>query len=293
MQQLKCLLFIVILTCLAVSNLFSNEIDDKTFDEVLHEKLPLSPRQIETLKRLQESRQEILTGRPANVRVRTVSLDTQPGMAPTKIVMLPAYSTSIVFFDQTGATWPVKRAISGNPGAFAVEEPNDKEQQTNIVTASCISDSGHSNLTIELSEMDMPIMFPIVIASSYKGTPTIDGIVTIRINRSGPNAKPPVVEPRPADPVSNEMISYIDSVAPEDATPIEFDPPNKDIQAWRQGKHLYLRTANPIIWPAWSGAVRGPGEIRVYELKDVPAILLSCEGKIKRFTIRNSDNQAK
>jgi hypothetical protein len=263
----------------------------KAFNEAIQESMPLSPVQIEQIKRMQEERKTVLTGHPANVRVRTVQLNILPGMEPTKIIMLPAYSTSIAFFDQTGAIWPVKKAISGNPAAFAVDEPADKKSPNNIVTASCISDSGHSNLTIQLAAMDMPMTFPLQIAATYKKTPTIDGIVAVRINGFGPNAKPPVVEPRPKDPVSDDMISYLDGISPKNAEIVELDPPNKGVIAWQQGKQLFLRTSSPILWPAWTAAVRGPADTRVYELPDVPSILLSCDGQIKRYIIKSKNHK--
>ncbi len=272
-------------------NLYAAENDkEKAFKEVLQESMPLSPSQIERLKRVQEERQIAITGKPANVRARTVSMNIQPGMKLVDIIMLPAYSTTISFFDQTGAIWPVKRATAGNPSAFQVLETAGKEESTNIVTTSCVSDSGHSNLTVVLTGLDIPIMFPIKIAASRKkNPPEIDGSLIVRISGFGPNANPPVVEPRPKDPVSDAMISYLDGVAPEGAQLAELDPPNKDITAWRSGGLLFLRTQNPIIWPAWTSAVRGPGQVRVYEVQDVSSILVSSDGRIKRYAIKTKE----
>jgi intracellular multiplication protein IcmK len=157
--------------------------------------ITLSPAQIEQIKRMQEERQETRIGRPAKVRVRTITLNVAPGMTPEKIITLSGYATSLSFFDQTGAIWPVKKAKSGNPKAFYIEEPEDKNADPkNTLTTLCIAESGHSNLTVELLGMDLPIMFPLVTAPSYKKKPSIDGIVIVRITSFGPMAKHPVVE---------------------------------------------------------------------------------------------------
>lgn len=267
--------------------------DDETKKEnlvrrLVQETMPLSPGQIEQIKRMQEERQQVITGRSAKVITRTVPLNIQPGMTPVKITTLPAYSTSIAFFDQTGAIWPVKRATTGNPKAFYVPETKEKDADpTNNITISCASDSGHSNLTVELIGMDMPIMFPLVIAPTYKKKPTIDGVVIVRINAFGPLANPPVVEPRPTDPVSDDMISYLDGITAKGAEIAQLEPADKNVTVWRKGKQLFLRTSNPILWPAWTAAVRGPGGTRVYEMPDVSSILLSCDGQIKRYTIKS------
>lgn len=261
-------------------------LQDQAFKKVVKEQMPLTPEQLELIKRMQEERQQVITGRPAKVLNRTIPLNVQPGMSPKKITTLPAYSTSIAFFDQTGAIWPVKKAKTGNPKAFYIEEATEKgTEPTNNVTISCLSDSGHSNLTVELLGLDMPIMFPLVIAPKYKKKPTIDGIVIVSINGFGPLAKPPVVEPRPTDPVSDDMISYLDGVTVKGAQVAQLEPANKNVTVWRKGKQLFLRTSNPILWPAWTAAVRGPGGTRVYEMPDVSSILLSCDGQVKRYTI--------
>ncbi len=142
----------------------SNVNKSKAFQEVLQENMLLTPAQIEQIKRMQEEREEVIAGRPANVIIRTVNLDVQPGMTPPIITTLPGYSVSITIIDQTGSPWPVKDATPGNPKVFHVPEPKDKKNPTNIITVSCKLDRGHSNLTIELLDMDMPIMFPLQIA---------------------------------------------------------------------------------------------------------------------------------
>jgi intracellular multiplication protein IcmK len=277
---------------LNITGAFANDLKKKIIENAVDESMPLTPAQIEQIKRIQEERQEAITGRPAKIRVRTITLNIQPGMTPEKIITLPGYATSLSFFDQTGATWPVKVAKPGNPSAFHIEESKEKgKKPTNIITFSCVSENGHSNLTIQLEGMDMPLVFPLKIAATYKKTPTIDGIVAVRVNGFGPNAKPPVVEPRPKDPVSDDMVSYLDGISPKDAEIAELDPPNKDVTAWRQGKQLYLRTSNPILWPAWIAAVRGPADTRVYELPQVSSILLSCDGQIKRYTIKSKTHK--
>jgi intracellular multiplication protein IcmK len=260
----------------------------QAYNEILQNNMALSPSQIEQIKRMQEERQEAIIGRPAKVRVRTITLNVAPGMAPEKIITLPGYATSLSFFDQTGAIWPVKKARPGNPKAFYIEEPEEKNSDPiNTVTASCIANNGHSNLTVELSGMDLPIMFPLVMAPSHKKKPTIDGIVIVRIKSFGPMAKPPVVEPRPADPVSDDLISFLDGISPNGAQRADIEPPNKNITVWKKADQLFLRTSNPVLWPAWTAAVRGPGGTRVYEMPNVTSILASSDGQITRYTIKS------
>jgi hypothetical protein len=278
----------------SIGSVCADEGDTKkaAFKQTLQELMPLTPEQIEVLMRLQEERQEAVVGRPAITHNRSVTLTIQPGMNPEDIITLPGYATMIAFYDQTGAVWPVKTATTGNPKAFVIADPQDKENPTNIITTSCVKESGHSNLTVELQDLDIPLMFPIKIAVARKKVPPrIDGILTVRINRFGPRAKPPVVEPRPADPVSDNMISYLDGVAPKEAELVQIEPPNTEITVWKQGGLTILRTKNPILWPAWTSAIRGPGQTRVYELPDVSTILVSSDGQIKKYTITGKAKQ--
>lgn len=262
---------------------------DGEFDEAMNNVAILKPEQIEKILRDEEDRKKVIIGKPANVIMRSITLNMEPGAKPQKIITLPAYSTSIAFFDRTGAVWSIKKVKSGNPGAFHVEQP-DKKEKSNILTVSCISDAGHSNLTIELLGLDVPIMFPIVIAPSYKKkVPTIDGVVLARIDQFGPNAKPPVLEPGPQDPVTDEMLSYLDGISPDKNEILTIEPINRSMQAWRSGEKIYLRTTQgALIWPAWQAAVRGSGETRVYEIpKNVISILFSSNGRIERYTLKN------
>ena len=53
----------------------------------------------------------------------------------------------------------------------------------------------------------------------------------------------------------------------------------EDMDMWRYGGSLYLRTYSPVVWPAWDLLVNGSEGLILYKLPDVPNVLVSVDGK--------------
>ena len=259
----------------------------RRFEEALKKVMPVSPGQVQQAQEKKKARKRVIRGKPAKIVNRTINLVVQPGMETPVIRILQGYVTTLAFFDESGAPWPMAVSSPGNPELLEVIRPKTEDYKPgNLLTVSPKEEGGHSNVALALETLTLPVNFRFEAEeNSVRKPPVIDGIVTVQVAAMGPRANPPIPGKRPRDPVTRNLLSYIDGIAPAGALPVSIEPRRGDLEAWRQDGRLVLRTQHPVIWPD-GAVVRGPTGIRVYEVSMVKSILVSIEGKITRLKVR-------
>ncbi len=287
------LLFFCFLAAFPCNSVFASEgatggpEKNKAFERTLKGQFPMTTDQIMKFKqRMKDTKRTLHRGDPPplmNSRTRRLRFETG-GVLPI-VRIAPGYVTTISFFDCTGQPWPVTSVVLGNPNYYSVKRP---EKQKNVITVSALKKYVDSNLALTFKGQDMPATIQLKTVSGEKET---DSLVVFRADRRGPNAVEPTIGPEPEPTLDSVLVSFLDNVPPESAKRMRlmpgpmsgsYDPEKaenvKNIALWSYKDSLYLRTRDPLVWPAWNTIAKGPGGVRVYKLSKVPSLMLSRSG---------------
>jgi intracellular multiplication protein IcmK len=262
-------------TCFAAST--DDEMIQQKFDESKTELLPLTPEQIKSYqKRLQETEKAIRVTPPPKIISLTKRISLTPGSEIPKVNMAPGYVTSLVFYDVTGAPWPVTSQTSGNNDFFQVTRP--EVLPGNLLVISPKTNHASTNLVLTLTGHDLPVTLQLKTVDHAKDWET-EGLIAFQIDQRGPNAFSPQVGETIKSSASQTIMSFVDNIPPKDAKILIADPEYTGLSAWMFKEKIYVRTHHSLLWPAWDQTASGAGgRLKVYSLPLVPSIMISIDG---------------
>lgn len=246
--------------------------------------LPLRPELIIDLNRrrnaVARAQAQPPTGRFATPVTDAVRVSLSASGNPVELFTNQGVVSAISFFDRTGAAWPVASYVIGDEAAFQVYP---MQEGSNQLAVSPLTPYAYSNLVVSLVGTSQPISVDI---------DTSDEIVHYRrdvtINAIGPNAEiAPVVSKTPEAPLRSSdglMMALVQGAPiPPDARELVTDDP--DVEAYRIGDFLYVRTNQVLISPSYDAAISGPGGINAYRLRPAPVVLITRGGQVTRVRI--------
>jgi len=266
--------------------------EDEIFLRSLQGVFPLDPGQIGQIRQKQDALEEATTRTPvARISSESRALLLEPGKVSAPITLTPGYVGSVVFFDITGAPWPVARAVIGNEKLFSLignTDANRFSAETGEVLPTDATDShvlyitplrehANSNILVHLQGASRPVIVQLVSSPSSRSSREHDGIVSFMVSARGPHAKPPIFETTNPS-ISAAMMSILDGVPPQGSEHVKLSPEPAGVKAWRHEGKLYLRSAHSLVWPAYVAYAEGSGMF-VYELPDMPSIIVSQDGR--------------
>jgi intracellular multiplication protein IcmK len=257
----------------------SSPLQEKAFQNLSRQALPMSPGQIVQLKQMLAEAQRA-SAAPADTPPRPV-LTTQianlaPGSIPPVIRLQQGFVTSIVFVDASGANWPIVSCNLGNPKAFNLLQ---WEPGSNTIKIQALSMYTYGNLAVNLKGLSTPVMLTLM-----PGQKTVDYRVDLRIPRLGPESKPDVSGAFLPASANNILLSVLDGVAPPGAKPLDVE--GGDCQAWEIGNKMYLRTELTVLSPSWIAVMSSPDGTKAYEMVKSPDVLVSKYGKTMNLSIK-------
>lgn len=257
-------------------------IGQKAFRQSLKNRFPMSPEQIETLKRrMKETKQTLRRNGPPNMKSRSRKLSFETGEKPPALNIAPGYVTTVSFVDSTGQPWPITSVILGNPNYYSVKRPKGEES---IITISARKKFVDSNLALTFKDQDMPATIQMKTVSGKKDT---DSLIVFKAQGRGPNARAPAIGPGPKPTINDILMSFLDRVPPGQAKRVKLKPQEENMSLWSYQDFLYFRTEYPVLWPAWMTVARGVSGVRVYKLPRVTSLMVSRNGKTESFQIRS------
>ena len=89
---------------------------------------------------------------------------------------------------------------------------------------------------------------------------------------------------------SSVMLAFLDHTPPSEAVRIPLEP-QEGMTLWEYRKTYYLRTRDSLMWPAWSAVVNGAGGIRCYEVQKTPRLLVSRDGVIETYRVKDTRHE--
>jgi intracellular multiplication protein IcmK len=250
----------------------------KSYDRAATGLLPLSPDQIrdfmKRLERTQEASQAPSAGTPKGLtRLMPISLD--PGVSPPQINLNAGFVTTITITDTSGEPWPILDVGIG--GNFEV---SPTPAGTHVVRIMPLTRVGVGNLSIMLKDLPTPVIFRLA-----SGGPTVDLRYDARIEKSGPNVKPSLVERSRPQQGDDALAQFLETSPPAGAKRIKVGGLDARTKAWAVGDKVYVRTPLTLLSPAWNASMVSPDGTSVYEIGSAPVLLMSDNGALVRAQI--------
>lgn len=288
------------------------------------EQFPLSPKEIQWIKQqMQDDQYAIHKGAPLQIQNPSLPVSLGPGAKVPTIVLSPGYVTTISVVGEDGSPWPVtSRQIGGGSsfdvsavsqdmgaprgqpaaeggvaetrsGAASSLEPAGAKPKfvpdrlpSNLLTISPLYFGSSSNLVLTLKGVSTPLMVNVVADGPH--AKTVDGMVTLRVNRHGPDAPPPMYAPPPPSAVNPDLMLFLAQTPPKGAVRLRASGAF-GVKAWSWNGRVIVRTRVPLLSPAWTAEVRQDGAT-VYDLPKTRVLMLrddmsAAEGTWKMRTV--------
>jgi len=240
---------------------------------------PFTPAEIRELHRDFDETRKAKAQKPVTVipRISSISVDLSPGSTPPIVRSMQDEPTTLVFFDSTGAPWPLAAVPRMGSNAFAVQWL--KGTPDVVITAESAYES--TGMAVFLEGLATPIMIKLTSGEPDSNAKVryVDYRLDLRIPGRGPNAKAPLLGPGRIGMYNDALQGFLDGTPPSDAKTvrIEGEPPAHTV-VWQMGDSLYLRT--PLeIRSAFDQTMSSADGMHVYKLAPTPLVTVSEGGQ--------------
>lgn len=244
----------------------------------LREQVPLSPEEIRMVRQALDdaAKAENAPLKNPKLQMRTVDLDID-GQAPLEVHVARGYSSSIVFFDETGAPWPLQTGVDalGDSTAFSAKTVSE---QGHVATFQILKSFAQSNALVVLDGLPVPVVLRLV-GSDDK----VDSRLSVRVPRMGPNAQVRAVFRDEIDNAPADMMAFLNGERMADAVPYQLKGVPGEV-LMRKGQ-LFLRTRANLMSPAPLRSLVSATGYNVYTLPPVTHLLFSVDGEMREAQI--------
>lgn len=240
---------------------------------------PFTPGEIRELHRDFDETRKAKAQKPVTVipRISSISVDLSPGSTPPIVRSMQDEPTTLVFFDSTGAPWPLAAVPRMGSNAFAAQWL--KGTPDVVITAESAYES--TGMAVFLEGLATPIMIKLSSGEPDSNAKVryVDYRLDLRIPGRGPNARAPLLGPGRIGMYNDALQGFLDGTPPSDAksVKIEGEPP-AHTAVWQMGDSLYLRT--PLeIRSAFDQTMSSADGMHVYKLAPTPLVTVSEGGQ--------------
>ncbi|MDR3492496.1 MAG: DotH/IcmK family type IV secretion protein [Gammaproteobacteria bacterium] len=243
---------------------------ETAFNALMHQNIPLTPKQVVRLRQLIDSSQRaaaISPTVPPKPVSTTIMMNLAPGATPPAIRLAQGYVSSLVFVDSTGEGWPIASYDIGDPKATNIQW----DGKSNVLLVQAVSPYGDSNIVVRLIGLMTPITLELV-----AGQRVVDFRSDIHVPGMGPNAKDLPAGSNLPDNANQLLLNILDGVAPPGSKLLTVT--GGDCQAWLFGNKMYLRSRLTVLSPGWIGRMVSPDGMFAYEIQKSSTVLVSQYG---------------
>ncbi|EBB6726063.1 conjugal transfer protein TraN [Salmonella enterica] len=247
--------------------------------------MPLSPEAIKQLRSGLDGVQRSTGMAPVTAvpRIRSLTVNLEPGSSLPMIQVLPNYPGVVNFTDQTGAPWPIAAPpVNGNPAGFQVNYLHDTPSMS--IQARRAYDTG--SVTVYLKGLAVPIV--ISMTSGEPGNPQAsqptDSRLDLRIPRTGPSARPMATPRQKVGLYDNTLQAFLDGVPPKEAQRVKTQGGVPDAQAWQIGDDIYLRSRADLR-DAFDSTLSSADGTHVWKMPVTPYVTFSVQGHSVPLTL--------
>jgi hypothetical protein len=260
-----------------LKDLLQDENRDKKIKAMKENEYPLKPQEILKLREMASSIDKAnnspLAG-PVDFKIKTIDIDVD-APKPIQIMVARGYSSSIMFFDQSGAPWPIEGDIIGDALSFA---STPVEGKSHVGVFEIKRSFSESNALVNLKGLNVPVV--IRLTGSEK---EVDARISVRIPKFGPGAQLSPYVHREIENASPDMLSVLNGDKLNEGKLFELNGVPGTV--WYKNNMLYVRTLANLISPPWKSYMTSPTGYQVYELPPVTNLLFVVDGEMKDATI--------
>lgn len=261
------------------------DLAQRQFELSTEQVLPLTPEQIRAFKsKVGDTTQAMRPLEPPKMVTRSAKLKLEPGVTPPALQVAPGYVSTVLFYDSSGAPWPITSITVGNANKFSVQH-NENLKPGNMITVSPLSRHSHTNLAVTLQNQSLPVVLSVKTDDAERGA-IHDSLVSFSATMRGPLAEKPTIGGVAATSVVDEtMLGFVDGVPPASAKFLNCVPRTDGVSVWKYDGQIYVRSRHAAVWPAWNMVANGTGDVRVYKMPVVPSIMLSVNGATQTLSL--------
>lgn len=209
-------------------------------------------------------------------RIRSLTVNLEPGSSLPMVQVLPNYPGVVNFTDQTGAPWPIAAPpVNGNPAGFQVNYLPDTPSMA--IQARRAYDTG--SVTVYLKGLAVPISISMTSGepSNTQASQPTDSRLDLRIPQSGPSARPMAAPRQKVGLYDNTLQAFLDGVPPKEALRIKTQGGVPDVQAWQLGDDVYLRSRAELR-DAFDSTLSSADGTHVWKMPVTPYVTFSVQG---------------
>ena len=202
---------------------------------------PLTPEQVMEIRNLlqlvEKSKNKPL--QEVDFDIRTVNIDLDASK-PVEINVAKGYVSSIQFYDETGAPWPIEGELIGNSTAFAKHTMGERNHVASFQVKQQFSES---NALVNLKGFDSTIVIKLN-GSDEK----FDSRLTVRIPKLGPNAEVMTLHPATKyQKLDKQLTDVLNGDIIKSSKKFSF----QDVEgtAYYTDGYLYIRTPHKLVIP--------------------------------------------
>lgn len=258
-----------------------NFIDGIVNDKVTKQFLPFSEDEaLQIKKKLMEKEKQI--NAPAStpdIMFRSINIDPSAPYQDQTIFLSPNYVSTILIFDKMGKPWPIEKYVL----ALSDKLYNDNINSNTMVLSSKKINYGRGNLVISLKDLKTPIILSIEISPEK-----VDYKTDIRLNSFGPDSQPTVFK-NDNDMsylgkfVKEDAYSMLDGMTPQNGKYTKRPTSLDGVEAWSNGKSLYIRTKDtlisPSVLPTEYSKMQSADGTYLYTVPNISVLILSRNGQ--------------
>lgn len=212
---------------------------------------PLTPEQITEIRKLldqiEQSKNQPLKDVEFDIRTEYIDLDASK---PVEINVAKGYVSSIQFYDETGAPWPIEGELIGNQNAFSKHTMGERNH---VASFQVKQEFSESNALVNLKGFDSTIVIKLV-----GGNDKFDSRLTVKIPKLGPNAEVMTSHSTTRyQKLDKQLTSVLNGDILKSSKKFTFD--NVEGTAYYKDGFLYIRTPHKLVIPPPIDAQRSSG----------------------------------
>lgn len=276
---------------------------------------PLSTKEIQWVKQqMADSQYAMHETSPLRIDNPILTVNVGPGSQVPVIRLARGYVTTLSVVDASGNPWPVTAyVVGGNDGSgsagsgmFAIQaagnvslkvaattaksganQESDATLPPNLMTISPRFFGAASNMVVTLKGMSTPIMLDL--RTGKPAGKSVDGMVTLRIDRMGPDSPTPVMQAPPPSPVESSLLLFLSQTPPKGAVDLHASG-GYGVVAWKWNGKTIVRSRIPLAMPAWTAEISQDG-VRVYSLPETRQLLLRAPSGMEPVTLNEAGEE--
>jgi intracellular multiplication protein IcmK len=247
------------------------------FNALLHQNIPLTPRQVIKLHQEVDVAQRA-AAMPPTIPPKPVSttlmVNLAPGTTPPAVRLAQGYVSTLLFVDSTGAPWPIAAFDIGNPKSVHIQW----DGKTNVLFIQAVAPYSYGDIVVRLVGLATPITLELV-----SGQRVVDYRTDIHVSGIGPNTKEVPLGLSLPNSANQLLLGVLDGISPTGSKPLKVSSP--ECEAWLLGDTMFLRTRLTLLSPGWVGKMVSPDGMQAYQLSRTSSILVSRLGEPVEFKI--------